>query len=120
MAHRMKRLSALLLALGLLMPGTAHAAAQTGAQLYAMCTANMGGNGNPLLAAECMGYIVGVADTFDCVQKNHGFTWNASSKVSQPGLVAVVLQWIDAHPDARSEEAHKVIGAALQDRYPCK
>lgn len=120
MAQRMKLLSALPLALGLLLPGTAHAAAQTGAQLYAMCTANMGGNGNPLLAAECMGYIIGVADTFDCVEKNHGFTWNARSKINQPELVTVVLQWIDAHKESRSEEAHKVIGAALQNQYPCK
>lgn len=120
MIHPTHRLSAALLALGLIMPGQADAAAQTGAQLYALCTANLNGNGNSMLAAECLGYIMGVADTFDCVEKNHGYTWNPDAKVSQPELVTVVLQWMDKHKDAAGQEGHKVIGAALQDRYPCK
>ncbi|MEI7599628.1 MAG: Rap1a/Tai family immunity protein [Aestuariivirga sp.] len=40
--------------------------------------------------------------------------------VSQPHLVTVVLQWLDAHKDGKNTEAHKVVGAALQEAYPCK
>ena len=98
----------------------AGAATMTGSQLYAMCTANMGGTGNPMLAAECMGYVVGVSDTFDCFEKNHGYTWNSSAIFSQPHLVTVVLQWLDAHKTEKDSDAHKVIGAALHDAYPCK
>lgn len=120
MACKRNLLPATVLSLAVLASGSALAASITGGQLYAMCTSNMGGSGNPMLAAECMGYVVGVADTFDCKEKNHGFTWNSAAMVSQPQLVTVVLQWLDAHKSARNTEAHKVIGAALQAAYPCK
>lgn len=91
----------------------------TGQQLLALCTANMGGTGNALEAAECMGYVVGVSETFNCIQSDHGFTWN-SEGVGQPQLVAVVVSWLQAHPEALEFEAHRVVGAALQAAYPCK
>ena len=121
MAFARNHLSAAVIGLAVLATGGAASAGTiTGGQLYAMCTANMGGSGDPLFAAECMGYVVGASDTFDCVEKNHGYTWNSSAMVSQPHLVTVVLQWLDAHKDGKNTEAHKVIGAALQDAFPCK
>ena len=45
--------------------GEAAAAIVTGEQLLYLCTSNMGGRGNPLASAECMGFVVGVADTFE-------------------------------------------------------
>ena len=96
------------------------AAQVTGQQLWALCTANMWGKGNPLEAAECMGYIVGVADTFNCTQSDHGFMWNSNANASQPQLVALVVNWLDQHPAALSYEAHRVVGAALQDAFPCR
>lgn len=98
----------------------ATAAQVTGQQLWSLCTANMWGKGNPLEAAQCMGYVVGVADTFSCTQSNHGFTWNNDPTVSQPKLVALVVNWLSQHPAALSYEAHRVVGAALQDAFPCK
>jgi hypothetical protein len=121
MAYAKTLFSAAALGLAAIAPFSGAASATiTGGQLYAMCTSNMGGSGNPMLAAECMGYVVGVSDTFDCVEKNHGYTWNSSAMVSQPHLVTVVLQWLDTHKDGKNTEAHKVVGAALQDAYPCK
>lgn len=92
----------------------------SGQQLLSMCTANLNGKGNALEAAECMGFIVGVADTFDCVEKNHGFTWNSTAAASQPQLVQVVVAWLNKHPAALNYEAHRVVGAALQKSFPCK
>lgn len=91
----------------------------TGAQLSNLCRANMGGHGHVIEAAECMGYIVGVADTFDCKETLHGFTWNSAAKVSQPQLVVVVLKWLDAHPASQSDDSDSLVGAALAEAYPC-
>ena len=59
----------------------------TGQQLLSLCTANMGGRGNPMEAAECLGFVLGVSDTFDCVETLHGFTWNSTTKANQTQLV---------------------------------
>lgn len=91
----------------------------TGQQLLSLCTANLGGQGNPMEAAECLGFVVGVADTFDCVEKNHGYTWNSSVQASQPQLAGIVINYLQNHPAALNEEAHRAIGAALQESFPC-
>jgi hypothetical protein len=113
-------LSTGLLALAFLPQGQASAGIVTGQQLLSLCTANMWGKGHPVEAAECLGYVVGVADTFDCEQGDHGFTWDSSAGVSQPRMVAVIVQWLQTHPDALKSEAHRLVGAALQQAFPCK
>lgn len=79
----------------------------------------MNGGGNPMEAAECMGFVVGVADTFDCQEDNHGYRWDSSSDVSQPRLVVTVIQHIQSHPSEINGFAHLAVGAALQDSFPC-
>jgi len=113
-------LSAALTNAAIVPPAGAAASEVTGHQLWSLCTANMWGKGNLLEAAECMGYVVGVSDTFNCTQTNHGFTWNSTSPHTQPQLVALVVAWLDSHPAAFSYEAHRVVGAALQEAFPCK
>lgn len=108
------------LALVLPVTGTAQASSMTGQQLFSLCTANMSGKGNPLEAAECLGFVVGVSDTFNCTQNDHGFTWDSTANASQPTLVAAVVKWLQAHPAALDYEGHRVVGAALQAAYPCK
>lgn len=93
----------------------------SGQQLYNICTSNMGGKGHPLEAGECLGYIVGISDTFDCVEANHGKHWNAhKAENSDIVLVTAVLQWLDANPKAMKEQAHRAVGAALEHSFPCK
>ena len=113
-------ISLALLAVASAVTSTAHASSMTGQQLLSLCTANMSGNGNPLEAAECLGFVVGVSDTFNCTQNDHGFTWDSKVNVSQPALVATVVQWLQAHPAALEYEGHRVVGAALQASFPCK
>lgn len=126
MTSRYCRLLAVLPTLALLAGPSAAADAvahddhMSASQLYNLCSHHAGGGGNPLEAGECIGYIVGVADTFDCKEGDHGLHWNADKAGgSQIKLVVTVLQYLDAHPEARSQEAHKVVGRALQTAYSC-
>ncbi len=119
----MSRLLSTFAAVLALSTGTTAMAADThitGQQLLSLCTANMGGAGNPLEAAECLGFVVGVANTFDCTEDNHGYRWDSSVDVSQPRLAGITINYLQDHPTARAEEAHRVIGAALQEAFPCK
>lgn len=100
--------------------GEAGAASVTGQQLLGLCTANMGGNGNALEAAECMGFIVGVADTFDCIDATQLFNRANSAKVTQPQLVSYVVNYLEKHPGAKQREAFSVIGLALAAHFPCQ
>jgi len=95
------------------------AADVSGQQLLALCTANMGGTGNALEAAECMGYVVGVADTFDCVEAEHGLRWNSSASPSQPELVRLVVDYISSHPTELTSVGHMSVARALSDAMPC-
>lgn len=120
------RLPATALVLAVLAVSGAHSATASshfmqGAQLYNLCTSNMSGKGNPLEAGECLGYIVGVSDTYDCVESNHGLHWDPKKAAgSQMKLVTAVLQWLDGNPAEKSQEAHRVVAAALQQSFPCK
>lgn len=100
---------------------TATSQGMAGRQLYSLCSSNVAGKGDPIEAGECLGYIVGISDTFDCVESNHGFHWNVpAAGGSQMKLVTAVMQWLDANPSAMDEQAHRAVGAALQHAFPCK
>ncbi|PZF76419.1 hypothetical protein DK847_14690 [Aestuariivirga litoralis] len=92
-------------------------------QLYNLCTNTIrqgGGGGDRIEAGSCLGYIVGIADTFDCEEADHGFHWDPEKAGgSQVQLVVTVMQWIDTHKLAPQQEAHMVVGQALQEAYPC-
>lgn len=113
------RLAAAVLATTLFSFGPAAAANVTGQQLLSLCTANMGGQGNPMEAAECLGFVVGVADTFDCVEDNHGYKWNSAASGPQPHLAMIVVQYIQSHPSALVGGAHEGVAKALSAAYPC-
>lgn len=100
--------------------GEAAAASVTGQQLLSLCTANMGGHGNALEAAECMGFIVGVADTFDCIDETLLFNRGNSARISQPQLVQHVVNYIEKYPSSKQREAFSVIGLALAAHFPCQ
>lgn len=119
MRSRSRPLLAILFASVVLTAPPASAGFVSGAQLIEICKADEQGAGNPLLAAECQGFVLGVADSFDCVEKLHGFTWNGTTKVSQTQLVNTVVTWLDHHPDTLAYEADGLVAAALSDAFPC-
>lgn len=108
-----------LLASAMLCATPASAGFVSGTQLAEICRADSQGAGNPLSSAECLGFILGVADTFDCVEKLHGFNWDSTSDVGKPQLVKTVVAWLDAHPSVLAYEADGLVGAALAEAYPC-
>lgn len=120
MAFRSHHVLAAALALTSLSSGEAMAASITGEQLLYLCTSNMGGRGNPLASAECMGFVVGVADTFDCVDATQLFNRDNSAKVAQPQLVAYVVEYLTRYPAAQKREAFEVVGLALASYFPCQ
>lgn len=119
MRMRFRPLLAVLSATATLIASPASAGFVTGAQLMEICKADEQGAGNPLLAAECQGFVLGVADSFDCVEKLHGFTWNSTTEVSRTQLMKIVTTWLEHHPDALAYEADGLVAAALSDSYPC-
>lgn len=120
MTNKPYHLLAVVFALTSLSAGDARAASVTGQQLLSLCTANMGGNGNALEAAECMGFIVGIADTFDCIDATQLFNRTNSAKISQPELVQHVVNYIERHPASQGREAFSVVGLALAAHFPCQ
>lgn len=72
-----------------------------------------------LKVAECGGYVIGVADIFDCKNQLLGFSWRSNMEASQRELVDVVIRWISHHPDIPSYEADGLVAAALSERFPC-
>ena len=120
MSHKQKQILAAMLALLCISSGEATAASVKAQQLLSLCTANMGGNGNELEAAECLGFIVGVADTFDCIDATPLFNRANSDKVSQPQLVSYVVGYIANHPAMQDTEAFTAVGLALAPYFPCR
>lgn len=115
--HRMSAVVPLALSLW---AGGALAAEVTGQQLLSLCTASASAAGGQLDAAECFGYVAGVAESFDCNDDSHGFTWNSQAPVSQKQLVVTVVAWLGKHPDAIPQEGRRVVWTALQDAFPCE
>lgn len=72
-----------------------------------------------LKVAECRGYVVGVADTFDCSNQVLGFNWKSDTQASQRDLVDVVVRWLNSHPQNLSYEADGLVAAALSEKFPC-
>ena len=72
-----------------------------------------------LKLAECAGYIVGVADTFDCTNKTLGFTWDSTKYNNQRKLVTGVLDWLHFHPNVLHYQASGLVASALSGSYPC-
>lgn len=111
---------AAVLALTSLSAGNSTAATVSGQQLLSLCTANMQGKGNPLEAAECLGYIIGVSDTFDCSNADQLFNRQNSADVSQMRLAALVISYLENNPAAKTEDAHRAVFTALAAYYPCQ
>lgn len=100
-----------------------HAAAQagimSGEDLIGICEPARADPVYRLKLAECTGYIVGVADTFDCSNKTLGYTWDSTRFRNQRKLVDGVVGWLHMHPNVLHYQASGLVASALSGSYPC-
>lgn len=106
-------------ALSLLSSGPANAGYVSGTDLLGVCAPNKADPVYRLKVAECRGYVVGVADTFDCEEAAHGYHWNVKAEASQPQLAVTVISYLQSQPAALSVPAHINVAQALSQAYPC-
>lgn len=91
----------------------------SGSDLLESCKPRITDAAYRLKVAECRGYVIGVADIFDCSTAAFGFRWNSRTPVSQEDLVSIVIRWLNAHPRERGFQAGGLIAAALSESFPC-
>lgn len=72
-----------------------------------------------LKVAECHGYVIGAADSFDCSRPSSGFAWDSTAPGTQKDLVDSVVKWLRAHPDTLHYQANSLVAAALSEAHPC-
>ena len=83
------------LAMTLSLPGNAMAGYVSGWDLLEICKSNPASPIYRLHVSQCLGYIVGVSDTFDCGSKLHGFNWSSTAPAAQSDLVRVTIDcWV--------------------------
>lgn len=99
--------------------GGAHAGFVSGMDLLATCAPAQADPVYRLKVAECRGYVVGVADTFDCKNQLMGFNWQSNMKASQREIVDMVIGWLRRHPEYLRYEADGLVAAALSEKFPC-
>ena len=110
---------AVILALGACFAPPAEAGFVTGSDLLTICSPARIDPVYRLKVAQCRGYVVGVADTFDCRSPRVGFTWNSKVRASQEALVVVVVTWLRKNPMNLRYQADGLVAAALSTEFPC-
>ena len=108
----------MVLVFGLALAGAAAAQAegiQSGEQLLANCQ-----SGKAEETASCRTYVSGAVDAF---HTNQAITFYCifmpSEGFSEEKAVEVVVAYLQAHPDGRSQSGAYNIRAALAEAYPC-
>jgi hypothetical protein len=97
----------------------AQAGIMSGEDLIGICEPAKGDPVYRLKLSQCAGYILGVADTFDCNNKTLGFTWDSTKYNNQRKLVSGVLEWLHLHPNVLHYQASGLVASALSGNYPC-
>jgi hypothetical protein len=112
------RLAAALIA-PLLLPSAGQAGVMTGRELLGICEPSRADPVYRLKISECTGYIIGVSDTFDCINKTLSFNWDDAQFTDQRRLVATVVDWFHLHPHVLHYQASGLVASALATHYPC-
>ena len=114
------RLTALVLATGLLWPASTFAQDDgsssrnylTGNKLYEMCTSTS--------SDLCLGYVMGVSDALNLSTFKQNKIFCSPTSVSAHQELAVVIKYLRDHPDTRHYSGASEIGVALAMAFPCK
>ena len=112
-------LPASILAVAMISTPPADAGFVSGADLLDACSPARIDPVYRLKVAQCRGYVVGVADTFDCRNPTIGFTWNGEAKTTEEALVVVVTKWLRNNPSDLHYQANGLVAAALSTEFPC-
>ena len=99
--------------------GDARAGVLSGQDLLELCAPARIDPVYRLKISECTGYIIGVADSFDCKNKMLGSTWNSTMYAEQRKTVEVVLELLHFHPNVLHYQASGLVASALSGKYPC-
>jgi len=91
----------------------------SGHDLLSSCQPRTSDPVSRLKLAECRGYVVGIADSFNCGRAYLGFRWNNSTPATQRDLVTTVITWLMRNPDTLDFQANGLVAAALSDAHPC-
>lgn len=119
MGTRMLSALAVMTALAIGVPIPAVSGFVSGGDLLASCTPAQADPVYRLKVAQCRGYVIGIADTFDCKIQASGFVWNSSTAGRQRDLVDAVVAWLKQHPQHLGYQANGLVAAALSEAFPC-
>ncbi len=102
----------------LLATATPTQAAQTGADLKAVCESE-----SEAYQGVCNGYIIAIADILTQFSLDGGLFlgWRACMpKISVTEAQGVVLDFLNAHPETLDRAGFSLVARALAEAYPCK
>lgn len=68
----------------------------------------------------CLGFVAGVADSFDCADTNFGYTWDRDQyNVTVGQLKKVSEKYLRDHPESLHLAAASLVARALSEAFPC-
>ena len=106
-----------LAALLALLPFAAHAGFDSGNRLYEDC-----GSENYFNRGYCGGYITGIVDTIEAMQKSGKLPKNTlciPDNVTKGQLADAVKMYLGSNPSRRHLDAGSLVPEALQRSFPC-
>lgn len=115
----LKQLTVMVAVVLSLQSAEAFAGVMSGQDLIELCEPARADPVHRLKLSECTGYIIGVADTFDCSNKALGFNWDSTKYNDQRKLVSEVLDWLHMHPHVLNYQASGLVASAISGNYPC-
>jgi len=99
----------------------AQAAPVSGTVLLERCTAPKSDEAAyDVLNSWCLGFVAGIADSFDCKQPiGGGFLWKPPPNSNAGQFQKVVVKWLISHPEHLHLLASSLVAAALSEAFPC-
>lgn len=77
-------------------------------------------SGDAEQVALCVGYTTGLAQSLMLTNKVESALGNFCAADLQPqDAGAIMLEWLDAHPEASTQDAAGTMMMSLQDAFPC-
>lgn len=118
MLMRFMLMSALVVA-DMLVAIPAHSQFSTGNDLYANCSTKQGQFNYDTEWGLCLGYIVGVADTMTQFQQLNKIDTCVPSPVTKGQLRAMVIKYMEDHPEKRAYPASAIVLLTMQTGFGC-